>query len=143
MDDTHTTLDPARYPELIEAGAAVWRRWGYSLGAVGNAGTMDTYTEGSLAIPLSLSGLGVGTWTYGAASLRLPGAVALETFDLPRACVLVFGQEGGGLSDAARSACAATVSIAQFGSTRSINVGAAAAIAFLTAAVHHGFEGQA
>ena len=43
-------------PALIEQGAAVWRRWGYSLGAVGNAGTMDTYTEGSLAIPLSLSG---------------------------------------------------------------------------------------
>ena len=43
-------------PELIEAGAAVWRRWGYSLGAVGNAGTMDTYTEASLAVPLSLSG---------------------------------------------------------------------------------------
>lgn len=60
---------------------------------------------------------------------NLPGAVPLETFEMPRACVLVFGQEGGGLSDAARSACAATVSIAQFGSTRSINVGAAAAIA--------------
>lgn len=43
-------------PDLIERGAAVWRRWGYSLGAVGNAGTMDTYTEGSLAVPLSLSG---------------------------------------------------------------------------------------
>lgn len=43
-------------PELVEQGAAVWRRWGYSLGAVGNAGTMDTYTEGSLAVPLSLSG---------------------------------------------------------------------------------------
>lgn len=43
-------------PELVERGAAVWRRWGYSLGAVGNAGTMDTYTEGSLAVPLSLSG---------------------------------------------------------------------------------------
>nr|WP_312854019.1 oxygenase MpaB family protein [Tsukamurella spumae] len=43
-------------PALIEEGAAVWRRWGYALGAVGNAGTMDTYTEGSLAVPLSLSG---------------------------------------------------------------------------------------
>ncbi len=42
--------------ELVEQGAAVWRRWGYSLGAVGNAGTMDTYTEASLAVPLSLSG---------------------------------------------------------------------------------------
>jgi hypothetical protein len=43
-------------PELIEQGAAVWRRWGYALGAVGNAGTLDTYTEASLAVPLSLSG---------------------------------------------------------------------------------------
>lgn len=43
-------------PELVERGAAVWRRWGYALGAVGNAGTMDTYTEASLAVPLSLSG---------------------------------------------------------------------------------------
>ena len=41
---------------LVEEGAAVWRRWAYSLGAVGNAGTMDTYTESWLALPLSLSG---------------------------------------------------------------------------------------
>jgi tRNA G18 (ribose-2'-O)-methylase SpoU len=60
---------------------------------------------------------------------NLPGAVALESFVLPRECVLLFGQEGPGLSDEARDACDVTVSIAQFGSTRSINVGAAAAIA--------------
>lgn len=42
--------------ELVEQGAAVWRRWSYALGAVGNAGTMDTYTESWLALPLSLSG---------------------------------------------------------------------------------------
>jgi len=60
---------------------------------------------------------------------NLPGAVPLETTALPRACVLLFGQEGPGLSDAAREACATTLSIAQFGSTRSINAGAAAAIA--------------
>ncbi len=42
--------------ELVEQGAAVWRRWAYALGAVGNAGTMDTYTESWLALPLSLSG---------------------------------------------------------------------------------------
>ncbi len=42
--------------QLVEEGAAVWRRWAYALGAVGNAGTMDTYTEGWLAMPLSLSG---------------------------------------------------------------------------------------
>lgn len=60
---------------------------------------------------------------------NLPGAVPLETYQLPRACVLVFGQEGPGLSDAARAASDATLSIAQYGSTRSINAGAAAAIA--------------
>jgi len=60
---------------------------------------------------------------------NLPGAEPLETFAMPRECVLVFGQEGPGLSDAARSACARTLSIAQFGSTRSINASAAAAIA--------------
>jgi hypothetical protein len=43
-------------PGLVEEGAAVWRRWAYALGAVGNAGTMDTYTEAWLALPLSLSG---------------------------------------------------------------------------------------
>lgn len=43
-------------PALVEEGAAVWRRWSYALGAVGNAGTMDTYTESWLALPLSLSG---------------------------------------------------------------------------------------
>lgn len=53
----------------------------------------------------------------------------IETADLPRDCVLVFGQEGPGLSDEARKACERTLSIAQFGSTRSINAGAAAAIA--------------
>jgi tRNA G18 (ribose-2'-O)-methylase SpoU len=57
-----------------------------------------------------------------------PGAVRLETAVLPRACVLVFGQEGPGLTDAARAAAALTVSVAQFGSTRSINVGVAAGI---------------
>jgi tRNA G18 (ribose-2'-O)-methylase SpoU len=60
---------------------------------------------------------------------NLPGAEPLETFTMPRECVLVFGQEGPGLSDAAREACSRTLSIAQFGSTRSINASAAAAIA--------------
>lgn len=71
---------------------------------------------------------------------NLPGAVPLESFDLPRDCVLLFGQEGGGLSDEARAACDATVSIAQFGSTRSINVGAAAAIAMHAWVRRHTFD---
>jgi len=68
---------------------------------------------------------------------NLPGSVPLETTDLPRECVLVFGQEGTGLSDSARGACDVTVSIAQYGSTRSINVGAAAAIAMHTWITQH------
>lgn len=60
---------------------------------------------------------------------NLPGSVPLETYDLPRKCVLLFGQEGPGLTESARQHVAAVLSIAQFGSTRSINAGAAAAIA--------------
>ena len=60
---------------------------------------------------------------------NLPGSVPLETFALPRLSVLVFGQESVGLSDAVREAADATLAIAQYGSTRSINAGAAAAIA--------------
>lgn len=60
---------------------------------------------------------------------NVDGAVRLEETALPRDCLLVFGQEGPGISDAARSGAALTVSIAQFGSTRSINAGAAAGIA--------------
>lgn len=63
---------------------------------------------------------------------NLPGSVPIETAVLPRACVLVFGQEGPGLTDEMRAACSTTLSIAQFGSTRSINAGAAAAIAMHT-----------
>jgi tRNA G18 (ribose-2'-O)-methylase SpoU len=57
-----------------------------------------------------------------------PGAARLETVSLPRRCVLVFGQEGPGLSDDARKQATKVVSIAQFGSTRSINAGVAAGI---------------
>jgi tRNA G18 (ribose-2'-O)-methylase SpoU len=60
---------------------------------------------------------------------NLPGSVPLETSVLPLRCVLLFGQEGPGLSEDARRACDVVLSIAQFGSTRSINAGAAAAIA--------------
>ena len=60
---------------------------------------------------------------------NLPGSAHLETTELPRRVCLLFGQEGPGLSEAARAACDGTFSIAQFGSTRSINASAAAAIA--------------
>jgi tRNA G18 (ribose-2'-O)-methylase SpoU len=60
---------------------------------------------------------------------NVPGAVRLEETALPRDCLLVFGQEGPGISEPAQTGAAMTVSIAQFGSTRSINAGAAAGIA--------------
>src|SRR5688572_27722449 len=60
---------------------------------------------------------------------NLPGSQPLERTALPRCCVLLFGQEGPGLSAAARAVCAALYSIAQYGSTRSINAGVASGIA--------------
>ncbi len=60
------------------------------------------------------------------------GSVPLETYPIPQACVLLLGQEGAGLSPAAQEACDAVLHIRQFGSTRSINAGAAGAIAMHT-----------
>lgn len=59
----------------------------------------------------------------------VPGSVPIETAALPERCLLLFGQEGPGLSAEALQACTTVCSIAQFGSTRSINVGVAAGIA--------------
>jgi tRNA G18 (ribose-2'-O)-methylase SpoU len=59
---------------------------------------------------------------------NVPGCKQLETYKLPEACVLLFGQEGPGLSDAAIAASKDVVEITQYGSTRSINASAAAAI---------------
>jgi tRNA G18 (ribose-2'-O)-methylase SpoU len=72
---------------------------------------------------------------------NLPGSQPLEATTLPRRCVLVFGQEGPGLSAAVRAACAAVCSIAQVGSTRSINAGVASGIAMHTWLRQHGLEG--
>ncbi len=71
---------------------------------------------------------------------NLPGSVALETTDLPRECVLVFGQEGPGLSAQMQQACMMVLHIAQFGSTRSINAGAASAIALHAWVRRHVFD---
>jgi tRNA G18 (ribose-2'-O)-methylase SpoU len=68
---------------------------------------------------------------------NLPGSVALEGYPLPRACVLLLGQESTGLSDAARAGVRDVLHIAQYGSTRSINAGAAAAIAMHTWIARH------
>lgn len=68
---------------------------------------------------------------------NVPGSIPIEGYALPRAALLVFGGEGPGLSGEARDAAEAIVHITQFGSTRSINAGAAAAIAMHTWALQH------
>jgi tRNA G18 (ribose-2'-O)-methylase SpoU len=72
---------------------------------------------------------------------NLPGSMHLETTEVPRRVCFLFGQEGPGLSEPAREACDATFSIAQFGSTRSINASAAAAIAMHAWVRTHAFPG--
>ena len=69
---------------------------------------------------------------------NVPGAQRLEETGLPASCLLVFGQEGPGITAEARTGAAMTVSIAQFGSTRSINAGVAAGIAMHTWIREHG-----
>lgn len=60
---------------------------------------------------------------------NVAGSVPLEGAALPQNAVLVFGAEGPGLSEEMRAACEKIYHITQYGSTRSINVGHAAAVA--------------
>ena len=83
------------------------------------------YHPDATALAEHLAGQDVALWGVD----NLPGSLHLESAELPRRVCFLLGQEGPGLSEAAREACAATFSIAQFGSTRSINASVAAAVA--------------
>nr|WP_111725213.1 RNA methyltransferase [Corynebacterium renale] len=72
-----------------------------------------------------------------------PGSVPLETASLPENCLLLFGQEGPGVTPEAQQGAVMTCSIAQFGSTRSINAGVAAGIAMHAWIRQHADLGQA
>jgi tRNA G18 (ribose-2'-O)-methylase SpoU len=74
---------------------------------------------------------------------NVPGAVRIEHTELPRNCLMVFGQEGPGITDDTRDGAAQTVSIAQFGSTRSVNAAVAAGIAMHTWIAQHADLGRA
>ena len=104
--------------EVIIVGNRRWNRRG--------AMVTDRYQHvRHVPSPADLAGLG-----YQIVAIdNLPGAVPLEGYSLPANALLLFGQEGTGLSAAAREVAAVTCSIAQFGSTRSINAGVAAGIA--------------
>ncbi|MCH9276496.1 RNA methyltransferase [Bifidobacterium amazonense] len=66
----------------------------------------------------------------------IPGAVPIETYRFPKRCLMLFGAEGPGLSQKALDLADDVVYISQFGSVRSINAGAAAAVAM------HGYIAQ-
>jgi len=68
---------------------------------------------------------------------NVPGCQKIEKYALPEACVLLFGQEGPGLSEAAIAAADVVLEISQFGSTRSINASAAAAVAMHAWVLQH------
>jgi tRNA G18 (ribose-2'-O)-methylase SpoU len=70
---------------------------------------------------------------------NVPGSVIIETFTFPARCVLLFGQEGPGLSSEAIASADAIVEISQFGSTRSMNASAAAAVAMHVWITQHAF----
>ena len=59
---------------------------------------------------------------------NVEGSVGLMKFEFPKNSILVFGQEGPGLSEEMKELAESLVAIEQYGSTRSVNVGAAAAI---------------
>jgi tRNA G18 (ribose-2'-O)-methylase SpoU len=68
---------------------------------------------------------------------NVPGSVIIETFAFPERCVLLFGQEGPGLSPEAVGSAQSVVEISQFGSTRSMNASAAAAVAMHAWVLQH------
>ena len=71
---------------------------------------------------------------------NVPGCKKIEDYSLPEECVLLFGQEGPGLSEAAIEAAHVVLEITQFGSTRSINASAAAAITMHQWVMQHVFN---
>jgi tRNA G18 (ribose-2'-O)-methylase SpoU len=72
---------------------------------------------------------------------NVPGCQQIERYALPESCVLLFGQEGPGLSEAAIEASEVVLEITQFGSTRSMNASAAAAVAMHRWIMQHVFAG--
>lgn len=71
---------------------------------------------------------------------NVPGCKKIEQYQLPEACVFLFGQEGPGLSEEAIKASDVVLEITQFGSTRSINASAAAAITMHAWVQQHVFD---
>lgn len=68
---------------------------------------------------------------------NIEGSVPIESSALPKECILLFGQEGPGLTEQAQSVVEMTCAITQYGSTRSMNAGVASGIAMYAWASQH------
>jgi tRNA G18 (ribose-2'-O)-methylase SpoU len=68
---------------------------------------------------------------------NIEGSKPLESAELPKNCVMLFGQEGAGMSEEGQRSCTALYEIAQYGSTRSMNAAAAGAIAMYHWGLQH------
>jgi tRNA G18 (ribose-2'-O)-methylase SpoU len=111
--------------EVVIVGRRRWNRRG--------AMVTDRYQHiGHVDTPAALAAYAVDRDYTVVAIDNLPGAVPIETVQLPQRSLLLFGQESVGLSEAARDVATMVCSITQYGSTRSINAGVAAGIAMHT-----------
>jgi tRNA G18 (ribose-2'-O)-methylase SpoU len=86
----------------------------------------DAFDEWAVAASLPIVGID-----------NIEGSVPIESTPLPRACILLFGQEGPGLTERAQSVVEVTCAITQYGSTRSMNAGVASGIAMYAWASQH------
>ena len=86
----------------------------------------DAFAEWAAAADLPIVGID-----------NIEGSVPIESTPLPRACILLFGQEGPGLTERAQSVVEVTCAITQYGSTRSMNAGVASGIAMYAWASQH------
>ena len=68
---------------------------------------------------------------------NVEGSLPLESAELPGDVVMLFGQEGAGMSEEGKAACSVLYEIAQYGSTRSMNAAAAGAIAMYHWGLQH------
>lgn len=88
--------------------------------------TIDEFKNWSLENSLPIIGID-----------NIDGSLPLESAKLPRDCILLFGQEGTGMSNEAIAVCEKIYAIKQYGSTRSMNASAAGAIAMYAWALQH------
>lgn len=73
---------------------------------------------------------------------NVEGSVPIESTPLPESCVLLFGQEGPGLTPEAQELAEVVCAITQYGSTRSLNAGVASGIAMYAWMTQHQHEGE-